>query len=180
VTIGFAVARRFPWRHVPAYIGAQIGGALLASFLHRVLYGPELAARAHYGATTPTVPIGAAIGFEVVLTFFLMLVIMAVATDRRVPGAVPGLAIGFTVALCAAFAGPVTGASMNPARSLAPALFAGGEAMRVLPLYLLAPPVGAMLAALCYELLRDGSLHAQSAPADLEEAMRQEPGLSRN
>src|SRR3954452_6065607 len=136
VTLGFAVARRFPWRHVPAYLGAQVGGALLASLLHRVLYGAELAARAQYGATTPAVPIGAAIGFEVVLTFFLMLVIMAVATDRRVPGAVPGLAIGLTVALCAAFAGPVTGASMNPARSLAPALFAGGEALRMLPLYL--------------------------------------------
>lgn len=179
VTLGFVSARRFPWRHAPAYIGAQIGGALLASFLHRLLYGVVLAARAHYGATMPTGTIGAAIGFEVVLTFFLMLVIMAVATDRRVPGTVPGLAIGLTVALCAIFGGPVTGASMNPARSLAPALFAGGRALRTLPLYLLAPPVGAVLAALCYELLRDGGLHAQSAPADLEEALRLEPGLAR-
>jgi MIP family channel proteins len=179
VTLGFAVVRRFPWRHVPAYIAAQVGGALLASLLHREFYGPNLAARAHYGATMPSVTISAAVGFEVVLTFFLMLLIMAVATDRRVPGAVPGLAIGLTVALCAAFAGPVTGASMNPARSLSPALFAGGTALRVLPLYLLAPPLGAVLAALCYELLRDGALHAQSAPADLEDAMRREPGLSR-
>src|SRR5437763_7760161 len=68
VTIGFAVARRFPWRHVPAYVAAQVGGALLASLLHRVLYGADLATRARYGATTPSVPTGAAIGFEVVLT----------------------------------------------------------------------------------------------------------------
>jgi MIP family channel proteins len=179
VTLGLVVARRFPWRHAPAYIGAQVGGALLASCFHRLLYGVVLATRAHYGATTPAVAIGAAIGFEVVLTFFLMLVIMAVATDRRVPGAVPGLAIGLTVALCAMFGGPATGASMNPARSFAPALLAGGQALTMLPLYLLAPPAGAVLAALCYELLRDGALHAQSAPADLEDALEREPGLSR-
>jgi MIP family channel proteins len=180
VTLGFASARRFPWRHVPAYIGAQLGGALLGSLLHRLLYGPMVAAEADYGATTPAVPLGAAVGFETVLTFFLMLVIMAVATDQRVPGAVPGLAIGLTVSFCAAFGGPVTGASMNPARSLAPALFAGGGALSALPLYLVAPPVGAILAALCYELLRDGALHARSAPADLEEALEREPGLSRH
>ena len=179
VTLGFASARRFPWRHVPAYLGAQFGGALLASLLHELLYGAALAARAHYGSTVPAVSVGAAVGFEVVLTFFLMLVIMAVATDRRVPGAVPGLAIGLTVALCATFGGPATGASMNPARSLAPAVFAGGRALSVLPLYLLAPPVGAVLAAFCYELLRDGSPHAESAPADLEDALDCEPGLSR-
>lgn len=179
VTLGFATARRFPWRHVPAYVGAQVGGALLASFSHRLLYGVPIANRAHYGASAPAVPIGAAIGFEVVLTFFLMRVITAVATDRRVPGAVPGLAIGLTVVLCALFGGPTTGASMNPARSLAPALFAGGPALVALPIYMLAPIVGAVLAALCYELLRDGAMHAQSAPADLEDALNQEPGRSR-
>ncbi len=103
VTLGFAAARRFPWRHVPAYVGAQVAGALGASLLHRLLYGADLAGRAQYGATAPHVPTGAAVGFEVTLTFLLMLVIMAGATDRRVPGAVPGLAIGLTVALCALF-----------------------------------------------------------------------------
>ncbi len=170
VTIGFAVARRFPWRHVPAYVAAQCSGALAASLLHRLLYGAA-AGRVHYGATIPGVPLGAAVGFEVVLTFMLMLVIIAVATDRRVPGAVPGLAIGMTVAFCALFGGPATGASMNPARSLAPALFAGGAALASLPLYLLAPPLGAALAALCYEWLRDGEEHAQPAPADLDQAL---------
>lgn len=180
VTLGFAAAGRFPWRHVPAYVGAQTAGALLASLLHRLLYGSGAAAKAAFGATVPVVPLPAAAGFEVVLTFLLMLVIMAVATDRRVPGAVPGLAIGLTVAVCACFAGPETGASMNPARSLAPALLAGGTALADLPLYLIAPPAGAALAALCYELLRDGHLHAQAAPADLEEAMRREPGVVRS
>lgn len=179
VTLGFTAARRFPWRHAPAYISAQIAGAFCASFLHRLLYGAHLASSARYGATLPSVPTPAAVGFEVVLTFFLMLVIMAVATDRRVPGTVPGLAIGLTVGLCALFGGPATGASMNPARSLAPALFAGGKPLMALPLYLLAPPVGAVLAAFSYELLRDGSLHAQAAPADLEAALDREPGLSR-
>jgi MIP family channel proteins len=179
VTFGFAAARRFPWRHAPAYVAAQTAGGLLASALHLLLYGAETAGAAFFGATRPAVPAASAAGFEVVLTFILMLVITAVATDRRVPGTVPGLAIGLTVACCALFGGPATGASMNPARSLAPALFAGGEALAALPLYLLAPPVGAVLAAVSYELLRDGTAHAQSAPADLEQALDREPGLSR-
>src|SRR5205823_4686908 len=87
VTLGFAAARRFPWRHVPAYLGAQLSGALLASLGHRLLYGPALAGQVRYGATLPALPAAPAAGFEIVLTFFLMLVIMAVATDRRVPGA---------------------------------------------------------------------------------------------
>jgi MIP family channel proteins len=168
VTLGFAAARRFPWRHVPAYLAAQSAGAVLASGMHRLLYGPDVTARARYGATMPAVPLLSAAVFEIVLTFILMLVIAAVATDRRVPGGVPGLAIGLTVALCALFGGPATGASMNPARSLAPALFAGGDPLATAPLYLLAPPLGAVLAALCHELLRDGALHAQSAPPDID------------
>lgn len=183
VTLGFALARRFPWKHVPAYIGAQVAGALLASGLYALLY-QSAAGRAKFGATIPTVPLASAAGFEIVLTFLLMLVIMAVATDKRVPGAVPGLAIGGTVALDALFGGPATGASMNPARSLAPALLARGEALAWLPIYLLVPVVGAALAVLCFEALRDGSEHAQGAPADLDartldEALRREPGLSR-
>jgi MIP family channel proteins len=180
VTIAFAIARRFPWRFTPAYIGAQCVGALAASALHLVLLG-EAAKRVAFGATVPSEQIttAGAFGFEVVLTFFLMLVIMAVATDRRVHAAVPGLAIGLTVGVDALFGGPFTGASMNPARSLAPALWAGGTALSILPLYLLAPTLGAMLASLAYEALRDGPEHAQGAPNDLQEALRREPGLSR-
>lgn len=167
VTLGFAAAGRFPWRHVPAYLAAQCGGAVLASAAHAAIYGSALASRAGYGATQTTLPQLSAGLFEVLLTFVLMLVIMAVATDRRIDGTVPGLAIGLTVALCAMFGGPATGASMNPARSLGPALFAGGDALAALPIYLMAPPIGAVLAAFCYEALRDGPAHATSAPGDL-------------
>lgn len=167
VTIGFAVSRRFPWRHVAPYLLAQIGGALFASALHLALYGRDAAMAASFGAHIPRVAVPQAIGFEIVFGFFLMFVIMAVATDKRVSAPVPGLAIGLTVALAIMFGGPISGASMNPARSLAPAVFAGGEALAYLPIYILSPIVGAVIAALVYEVLRDGPLHAQSAPADL-------------
>ena len=179
VTIAFTLAKRFPARYVLPYIAAQTAGALLASALHALIYPKADLLLAHYGATLPSVPVASAFAFETVLTFFLMLVIMAVATDKRVPGTIPGLAIGMTVALDALFGGPLTGASMNPARSLAPALFAGGPALTVLWLYVLAPIVGAAGAAFCFEALRDGDGYAQSAPADLEEALQREPGLSR-
>ncbi len=175
VTLAFAATRRFPWRHVPAYLAAQGAGAILASALHGLMFG-EAAGRAGFGATLPKITGAGAAAFEVALTFILMLVIMAVATDRRVDGTVPGLAIGLTVAMCAAFGGPATGASMNPARSLGPALFAGGEALLWLPLYLLAPPVGSLLAAFTFEALRDGEEHAQCAPCDLEIASSAAPG----
>jgi MIP family channel proteins len=161
VTLGFAVARRFPWRHVAPYLLAQVMGALLASALHALIYGGEIAMQANYGAHFPSVSIGAAILFEVIITFFLMLVIMAVATDKRANGAVAGLAIGLTVAVCILFGAAITGASMNPVRSLAPALFAGKSALIHLPIYLIGPPLGAIVAALCYEALRDGQNHAQ-------------------
>ena len=86
------------------------------------------------------------------LTFFLMLVIIAVATDPRVPGAVPGLAIGITVACCALFGGPVTGASMNPARSFGPALVSGE--WRDFWVYVIGPVAGAAAGALAYQLVR--------------------------
>lgn len=166
VTIGFAVSRRFPWRHVPPYIVAQIAGALFASALQLMLYGRDVAMEVSFGAHIPRVAAPQAIGFEIVFSFFLMFVIMAVATDKRVSAPVPGLAIGLTVALAIMFGGPISGASMNPARSLAPAVFAGGEALAYLPIYLLAPTAGAIVAALTYEALRDGQEFAQSAPPD--------------
>jgi glycerol uptake facilitator-like aquaporin len=90
--------------------------------------------------------------WELVLTFFLMFVIMAVATDARAVGEAAAIAVGGTVGLDALFGGPVTGASMNPARSLAPALVSGD--LHALWLYLVAPPVGAALAAITYRYLR--------------------------
>lgn len=166
VTLAFTLTKRFPWRHVLPYLAAQVLGALLASGLHWLLFGHAVALKANYGAHIPNIATLPAAGFEIIYGFLLMFVIMAVATDTRVPGPVPALAIGLTVALAIMLGGPITGASMNPARSLAPALFAGGVALQSLPIYLLAPTLGAILAAFTYEALRDGAGHAQSAPAD--------------
>lgn len=153
VTIGFATARHFPWRQVPGYVGAQFAGGLLASGLHRWLF-VEKARAASFGVTTTSLDMGRALGVEVLLTFFLMLVIASVATDGRVHGAVAGLAIGMAVTACGLFGGPLTGCSMNPARSLGPALFEGGNALSQLGLYVAGPVIGAVLAAKTYEAIR--------------------------
>jgi MIP family channel proteins len=161
VTLGFAAAKRFPWRYVLPYWLAQFLGAILAAGLSYALFGHAS------GAHIPVGDTGRAIGMEVVLAFFLMLVIISVATDRRVNGAVPGLAIGLAVVVDVWIGGPVTGGSMNPARSLGPALFAGGEALSRYFVYLIGPPLGAVLAARLYEALRGSEEHAQGAPNDL-------------
>ena len=172
VSVGFAVAGRFPWKYVPAYVLAQLAGAVVGSALHAVLL-PAEASAVHFGATFPTVIPVRAVGIEVLLTFFLMLTIMSVATDRRVNGAVPGLAIGSIVALCGLFGGPLSGCSMNPARSLGPALFAGHTALSNYWIYLLGPIVGAAVGAVCYEAIRGGAHHGQGAPNDLFVALEE-------
>jgi len=162
VTLGFAVAGRFPWRYLLPYWIAEFAGGIAAAGLCALLFGGG------HGAHVPaTGSFARAVGVEAVLTFFLMLVIIAVATDRRVDGATPGLAIGLTVVFDVLIGGPVTGGSMNPARSLGPALFAGGSALSHYGVYLLGPALGAILASRLYERLRGGEQHAQGAPHDL-------------
>jgi len=100
-----------------------------------------------------------------------MLVIISVATDKRVAGAVPGLAIGLTVVFDVLIGGPVSGGSMNPARSLGPALFAGGAAMANYWIYVVGPILGAVVAARLYEAIRGSEKHAQGAPNDLYQAL---------
>jgi len=163
VTIAFAAVKRFPWRHVPAYLAAQALGALLAAAALHALFGADASMRANYGAHIPNAAPLAAFGFEAIYAFLLMLVIMAVATDTRTPAGTAAPAIGLTVAAAIYLGGPITGASMNPIRSLAPALFAGGPAIDALPIYLFAPLVGAILAALTYEALRK---HTRSEPIE--------------
>ena len=150
VTLAFAIIGEFRWRDVPAYIGGQVLAALIAAFAIAQLIGTE----ADLGATLPSVAVAPAILLEVITTFFLMFVITSVATDARASGKLAAVAIGGTVALCALFAGPLTGASMNPARSLGPALVSGQ--LGQLWIYLLAPLVGAALGALTYRFLRSG------------------------
>jgi aquaporin NIP len=158
VSLGFALTRHFPWSRVAGYWAAQAAGAVAAAFLLRASLGDV----ANVGATLPSGSDRQAFLWEVVVTFFLMLVIMAVATDTRAVGEAAALAVGGTVGLCALVGGPVSGASMNPARSLGPAL-ASGE-LEALWIYLLAPLVGASLGALAYQLLR-GEQAVSSSPS---------------
>ena len=149
VTVAFTLTRHFPPRDAVAYIGAQAAGAVAGALVLLVIW-PE--APADLGATVPTIGEGSALVYEIVLTAFLMFVIMAVATDTRAVGAAAALAIGGTVGLDALFAGPVTGASMNPARSLGPALAAGE--WQDFWIYLAGPAVGASLGAVAYQAVR--------------------------
>lgn len=142
VTVAFWRAGRFPADRVLPYVGSQCAAATLASGLLRLMF-PEAGS---YGTTLPHAGVAPAFVTEVVLTFFLMFVILGITTEGRVEGPFAGVAIGGTVALAALFGGPISGASMNPARSLGPALMSGFEAMPSLVLYVVAPVLGAALA----------------------------------
>ena len=159
VTLAFAVSRHFPPARVPLYWSAQLGGATIAAL---VLRG-SLDNVAQVGATQPSGSDAQAFLWEGVLTFFLMFVIMAVATDTRAVGEAAAIAIGATVGLDAMFGGPITGASMNPARSFGPAIAAGD--FTSIWVYLTAPFVGAMIAAGTYRILRDEPARPAASPA---------------
>ena len=158
VTIGFWAASRFDGARVLPYIVAQITGALAASLLLRELF-PE---HPSLGATLPVGTASQSFIFEIVLTFILMLVILSVSTGAKEKGITAGIAIGAVIALEAMFAGPVCGASMNPARSLAPAIVSGNKS--ALWLYLAAPIIGALLAVpACIGARESGCCRACSA-----------------
>jgi aquaporin NIP len=149
VTAAFTVTRHFPLREALAYIGAQCLGAVLGALLLLATWTDK---PAHLGATVPSVSTGSALVYEAVLTAFLMFVIVAVATDTRAVGAAAAIAIGGTVGLDALFGGPVTGASMNPARSLGPAVAAGE--WHQFWIYVVGPLLGASIGALAYQAVR--------------------------
>jgi MIP family channel proteins len=153
VTLGFVLARHLPVQRLVGYWCAQLVGAIAAAACLRFLLGNV----ARIGATVPAGSGGAwqSFGLEALLTFFLMFVIMAVATDTRAVGQAAALAIGATVGLEALFAGPISGASMNPARSFGPALVSG--TWTALWVYVTAPFLGAAAAALLYRWLREVS-----------------------
>jgi aquaporin Z len=140
VTLGFYYARRFSGKHVMPYILSQCLGAISASFLLHLLF-PE---HASLGATLPHGALAQTFILEILITFMLMLTIIQVATGAKEIGNLAGIAIGGVVACAALFAGPISGASMNPARSIGPALISGN--LTVLWLYLLGPTLGSMLA----------------------------------
>jgi MIP family channel proteins len=148
VTLAFALTRHFPTRRIAPYWAAQLAGGLVAAAVLRGSLGDI----AEIGATFPSGSNGQSFLWETILTFFLVLVIVAVATDTRAVGEAAAIAIGATVGLDAIFGGPISGASMNPARSLAPGLVAGN--LTSIWVYLLAPACGAAIGAALYAVLR--------------------------
>jgi|SRR5436190_2375885 len=149
VTIGFWTAGRFPARSVPSYVASQSAGALLASLLMRWLFP----AHATLGTTQPAGTASQSFVLETILTCFLMLVILSVSTGAKEKGITAGIAVGAVIALEALFAGPITGASMNPARSLAPALVSAQ--LGNLWIYLAAPVLGALLAVVACRCVKE-------------------------
>ena len=160
VTFAFALTRHFPWSRAVAYWIAQLAGALAAAALLRASLGDV----AHVGATLPSGSQGQSFLWELVMSAFLMFVILAVATDTRAVGEAAAIAIGGTIALDALFGGPISGASMNPARSAGPAFVSGD--LHALWVYLVAPVVGASLGGLAYQLVRGEQAVATNARPD--------------
>lgn len=154
VTLGFWSVGRFPGRDTVFYIIAQCSGAVLASLTLRWAVGPV----GNLGATVAAIPLGPAFAIEWLLSFILMFVIMAVATDARVADGFAGLAVGLTVGFGALMGGPLTGASMNPARSLGPAV--ASWTWDVHWLYWIAPMFGMVVAAHVYDFLRQAEVPA--------------------
>jgi aquaporin NIP len=148
VTVAFAVTRHFPWREVPVYTAGQLLGAVGGALTLRALLGST----AHLGATIPAGSVGQSLGMEVLLSASLMFVVISVATDTRAVGHLAAIAIGLTVMVDALWGGPVSGASMNPARSFGPALIAGTWTAHWI--YWIGPLVGTIIGALVYQFLR--------------------------
>lgn len=148
VTLAFWSIKRLPARRVAGYIVAQFLGAITASLSHLVIWGQGHS----FGATALSVGVGVGVGVEFILSFALMFVIVSVATDSRAVGELAGIAIGSTVALCSFVGGPLTNASMNPARTLGPAVISGQFAD--LWLYLIIPVVGTIVGAHVYQLIK--------------------------
>lgn len=151
VTVALAARGHFAWNAVPGYVAAQVAGAVLAAVLLRASLGNV----AGLGSTQPSGSVGQSFVWEVLLTAVLLVVIVAVATDSRAVAGVAAAAIGGTIALASLVGGPISGASLNPARSLGPALVSGE--LSSLWIYLVAPIFGGVAGAFAYEALRTRS-----------------------
>ena len=147
VTLGFWVSKRFEGKEVLPYITAQAIGAFFASGVLRFLFPDSLT----MGETLPAGPWLQTFVFEIILTFFLMFVIIHVATGSKEQGIIASIAIGAIVLLEALFAGPITGASMNPIRSIAPAIV--NMNLEHLWMYIVAPILGSVLAVFSWKLI---------------------------
>ena len=151
VTLGMAAAGKFPWNYTPIYIAAQLVGAVLAALATWLTFGGPARSEAKLAATYPVQGVGDLQAFivEILITFILVFVVMAVATDDRAPAAIAPIAVGFALTVGVFIAGPVTGGSVNPARSLGPMLVAGD--LTSVWLYILGPIIGGVLGALLYD-----------------------------
>ncbi|KAF3620729.1 Aquaporin NIP3-1 [Capsicum baccatum] len=148
LTIAFAALRHFPWVQVPAYVAAQVSASVCASFALKGVFHPFMSG----GVTVPSVNTGQAFALEFLITFNLLFVVTAVATDTRAVGELAGIAVGATVMLNILVAGPSSGGSMNPVRTLGPAIAAGNY--KSLWIYLVAPTLGALAGAAVYTLVK--------------------------
>lgn len=152
ITLGLAVTRKFPWNFVPAYIGAQLLGAILAAVATWITFGAE--ARNQVGLASPAT--GPGVGFlqavlvEIFITFILVFVVISVATDDRAPAGVAPIAVGFALAAAIFIGGPTTGAAVNPARALGPIIVAWNNWDLAL-IYIIGPIIGGILAAVLYD-----------------------------
>lgn len=162
VTLAFAFIRHFSWREVPLYIGGQLLGATFGAFTLRTLFGM----RADLGTTFPQGDVMQSLGLEFLMTAGLMFVITAVATDNRVPVPLAALAIGASVTLGVLWGGPISGASMNPARSFGPAILSGIWSHQWI--YWLGPIVGAIAGVFAYQMVRLPLLESEPASAIIQ------------
>jgi MIP family channel proteins len=152
VTLGMAATGKFPWNYVPIYLAAQLVGAVLAALATWLTFGGAGArSEASLAATYPARGVGDLQAFlvEILITFILVFVVMAVATDERAPAAIAPIAVGFALAVGVFIAGPVTGGAVNPARALGPMVVAGD--LTSVWLYILGPIIGGVLGALLYD-----------------------------
>jgi aquaporin Z len=165
VTVGFVAARRMPFRQAPIYLVAQVLGAVTASSLMRGLFPRSKL----LGATLPLGSEVQSLALEAVLTFLLMLTILNVSTGAKEKGITAGIAVGAVIGLEAMFAGPICGASMNPARSFGPALLS--MHFEHFWLYVVGPTVGALLATIaCRCVQEEGCCRAKRSAADGQRA----------
>jgi aquaporin Z len=148
VTFSFAVNRSFPWKQVLPYILSQVAGGIMASVILAFLFPSSIT----LGSTLPVGEFHQSFILEIVITFFLMFTILRVATGSKEQGMFAGIAIGSLVMLMAMFAGPISGASMNPARSLGPALVSGK--WHFFWIYITAPIIGALAAVGVHRFLK--------------------------
>ena len=151
VTLGLAATGRFPWRHVPAYLIAQILGAVLGALATWATFGTAGREEANLAATIPGPDVGYGQGLvvEALVTFILVFVVISVATDERVPNGLAPIAIGAALTVGVFIAGPVTGGAVNPARALGPAIVAGQ--FTAIWIFVIGPVLGGIAAAFVYD-----------------------------